>query len=409
MFQEGGGTGSPTTERLHFMDEKPEIPGGAAEPLAGAEPTSAEPKGKRAEARTKAKAKAKKRPSTGATGTRERSSKKAKKPYPAVLLEKALQVPQEIKDKNGGHPWTPADVAAAVGVGAKTPALFYITAASRDFGLTTGTRDSAMIALTDLGREIVYAPSPAAEYQKKLEAFRKVEIFARVLAHYKGSDLPEMKYLGNTLEREFGLDPEYHDEFSTVFRENCKYLNIGSGNVVADGDGPRTVIVGEPSKGSTLKAFVIMPFTEKTPERSPGFFAEVLSSLITPAGTEANFTIETANRQGSDLIQSTIINELLDADLVIADLTDHNPNVMFELGLRMAKDKPVALIKAQGTGRVFDVDNMLRVFEYNPNLWRTTIDVDRPELAKHIKGTWENRTKDQSYMKILRNAARERE
>jgi len=47
--------------------------------------------------------------------------------------------------------------------------------------------------------------------------------------------------------------------------------------------------------------------------------------------------------------------------LVIADITDHNPNVLFELGIRIAKDLPVALIKAEGTGPIFDVDNMMRV------------------------------------------------
>jgi hypothetical protein len=60
-----------------------------------------------------------------------------------------------------------------------------------------------------------------------------------------------------------------------------------------------------------------------------------LKSLLTPAGTEAGFKVNTANKQGSDVIQSTIVNDLLEADLVIADLTDHNPNVLFELGLRM--------------------------------------------------------------------------
>lgn len=52
------------------------------------------------------------------------------------------------------------------------------------------------------------------------------------------------------------------------------------------------------------------------------------------------------------MIQSTIVNELLEADLVIADLTDNNPNVLFESGLRMAEEKPVALIKAAGTGQI---------------------------------------------------------
>lgn len=96
---------------------------------------------------------------------------------------------------------------------------------------------------------------------------------------------------------------------------------------------------------------------------------------------------------------------MLDADLVIADLTDHNPNVLFELGIRMAKDKPVALIKASGTGRIFDVDNMLRVYECSANLWRTSVEQDLPELASHVKASWETRDRDRSYMKILRDAA----
>src|SRR5262249_41128464 len=153
--------------------------------------------------------------------------------------------------------------------------------------------------------------------------------------------------------------------------------------------GPTTVTLAEPRSKTGLKAFVIMPFTERADDRSRGFFGEVLRSLITPAGVDAGFAVETANRHGSDVIQSTVINDLLDADLVIADLTDHNPNVLFELGVRMAEDKPVALIKATGTGRVFDVDNMLRVYEYNGNLWNSTLEKDLPALRDHIKAAWD--------------------
>ena len=349
---------------------------------------------------------ARKRAGSGAEP--KQRTKRAVKPYPSVPLEKALQIPLKIKELNGGNPWTPDDVAAAISMGPKSSDFYYVTAAARDFGLTTGTRDTASIELTELGREVVYAPSPEVERAKKLEAFHKIELFSKVLRHYKGSDLPEMKYLGNTLQRDFSLDPKYHEDFSTAFRENCKYLGITSGEALPAEErssGPSTVVVGEPSKKSSLKAFVIIPFVERNPDRPKGFFEEVLRSLITPAGLEAGFKVETANRQGSDVIQSTIINELLEADLVIADLTDHNPNVLFELGLRMAHDKPVALIKAAGTGRVFDVDNMLRVFEYQPHLWRSTIEVNLPELTKHITAAWENRDKDQSYMKILRRGS----
>ena len=145
-----------------------------------------------------------------------------------------------------------------------------------------------------------------------------------------------------------------------------------------------------------------MPFVEKGDKPRPrGFFDEVLKSLITPAANEAGFAVETAKQHGSDVIQSTIINQLLSADLVIADLTDHNPNVLFELGIRLAKELPVALIKAEGTGPVFDVDNMMRVESYVPHLWSTTIKTDIPKLQEHIKAAWNNRSTGRSYMKIL--------
>jgi hypothetical protein len=38
-----------------------------------------------------------------------------------------------------------------------------------------------------------------------------------------------MKYLGNTLTKEFGLEQETHEEFARIFRENCQYLGIESG------------------------------------------------------------------------------------------------------------------------------------------------------------------------------------
>jgi nucleoside 2-deoxyribosyltransferase len=150
-----------------------------------------------------------------------------------------------------------------------------------------------------------------------------------------------------------------------------------------------------------------MPFVERDSSHPAGYFQEVLSSLIIPAAEANDFSVSTANRGGgSDVIQSTIVNELLQADLVIADLTEHNPNVLFELGMRMAEDKPVALIRSEGTGRIFDVDNMLRVYDYSPCLWPSTVEADVPEMAKHFSAAWENRDTDISYMKLLRQHAR---
>lgn len=327
--------------------------------------------------------------------------------FPRTTLEKALQIPYALKDSNGGNPWEPEEIRKAVGASQGNSWYAHI-AASRDYGLTTGTRDSPAITLTELGREIVYAPDRDTELKLKKQAFLNIDIFKRVLEYYKGSNLPDMQYLGNVLTKQFGLDAAMHEEFAKTFRENCHYLGITSGSVtfVDGGSGepqglvPDTVTLSEGTAGNSLNAFVILPFAERDAKHPKGFFLEVLRSLITPAARD--FTVKTANRQGSDMIQSTIVNDLIEADLVIADLTEHNPNVMFELGVRIALEKPVVLMKAEGTGPLFDIDNMLRVFEYSPNLWQTTIEKDMPNLRDFIKGAWDNRDPQKTYMKILR-------
>ena len=171
----------------------------------------------------------------------------------------------------------------------------------------------------------------------------------------------------------------------------------------ATADRGDTVTVDAPeSDEDSPVCFVIMPFTERDDRHAPGFFDEVLEQLLSPAATAAGFRVTTALRPGSDIIQSTIVNELLDADLVLCDLTEHNPNVLFELGLRVREEKPVVLVKARGTGRIFDVDHMLRVVEYDSNLWPSSVARDLPTIEEHIRATWENQDPDRTFIKILR-------
>src|SRR5262249_49111717 len=103
----------------------------------------------------------------------------ARRPYPRVTLEQAIKIPQAIKDNNGGNPWPPADVAAAVGLSVTNSDFFYLAAASRDFGLTEGGRDSQVISLTESGRDVVYAPGKDEEKAALKGALLKVEIFRK--------------------------------------------------------------------------------------------------------------------------------------------------------------------------------------------------------------------------------------
>ena len=44
--------------------------------------------------------------------------------------------------------------------------------------------------------------------------------------------------------------------------------------------------------------------------------------------------------------------------MALCDLSNRNPNVLYELGLRQAYDKPVVLVQDDKTERIFDVSGI---------------------------------------------------
>ena len=352
-----------------------------------------------------------------ASGTKksdEKGGRSKSRPYPQRSLEEALVVPKAIREKNNGRPMATEQVAkASLNLTKSNTKFFYVAAASRDYGLTTGSRDTDEISLAPLGQEIFFAKDETTRKQKMIDAFMSIDLFKKVYEYYGGSAaIPkEGEFFANVLVKEFQLAPEFHAEFEEIFRANCEFLEIDEGLSAAASDKAKSKsventsddirVVGAAKGKFDRTAFVIMPFSEKGAEPRPhGFFEAVLSSIIVPAGNSAGFAVETARKKGSDVIHTTIINALLEADLVIADLTDHNPNVLCELGIRLANEKPVALIRASGTERIFDVD-ILRIEDYSPNIWPNTVEKDIPRIADHIKATWDNRDSMRPYMEIL--------
>ncbi|HTF97027.1 MAG TPA: hypothetical protein VL995_12895 [Cellvibrio sp.] len=333
---------------------------------------------------------------------------KAKRTFPQHSIEECRKVADTIKQFNAGNPWSPKDIAASLQMGMSNN-FFYLTAAARDYGITIGTRDTDKIELSELGRKLVYPKSSNEEAEAIQTSFKNVELFKKVFDYYQGENLPEIQYLKNTLKTEFGVSEEHQDDFHIIYQKNLNYLKskgeLLSSPSVENGSKIKatSIILGESTSSGTLVAFVAMPFSEKTSAYPKGYFDEVLKHLITPAAVKANFNARTAKKAGSEVIQSTIVNDLDAADLVIVDLTEHNPNVLFELGMRIAFNKPVCLIRARGTGAIFDIDHMLRVYDYNPCLWPTTLEIDVPALTEHITETWKNRDSERSYLSLLRD------
>ena len=105
----------------------------------------------------------------------------AQRNFPRKTLDQALRVARIIKEKNGGNPWPSVQVADALGLGRRGGNFYYITAASRDYGLTEGTRETAEIKLTDRGPVMIeIAARPAGGEVRRERASRDREV-ARVV------------------------------------------------------------------------------------------------------------------------------------------------------------------------------------------------------------------------------------
>jgi hypothetical protein len=85
-------------------------------------------------------------------------------------------------------------------------------------------------------------------------------------------------------------------------------------------------------------AFIAMPFGKKPGlEGTPIDFNAIYKDLLKPAIEAAGLTVYwTEEEQSADNIKTDRLQELLIADLVVADLTLDDPNVWYELGLRHA-------------------------------------------------------------------------
>jgi hypothetical protein len=139
-------------------------------------------------------------------------------------------------------------------------------------------------------------------------------------------------------------------------------------------------------KAAPNTCFIIMPISDH-PEYPKGHFTEVYRYFIRPTVEEAGFTCIRADDFGaSHLIQLEIVRQAISADLCICDLSSRNPNVLFELGIRQAFDKPTVLLKDQKTPETFDI-NGFRYVSYDHELRIGAITDAKNQLRKAIDDT----------------------
>lgn len=132
--------------------------------------------------------------------------------------------------------------------------------------------------------------------------------------------------------------------------------------------------------------FIIMPIADPDGYEK-GHFKRVYQDIIKPACEQAGFSpIRADDVQQTNLIHLDILRKLIDSSMAICDLSSRNPNVLFELGIRQAFDKPTVLIQEVGTPKIFDI-SILRYVEYRKELlYREVLD-DQKAIADNLRAT----------------------
>jgi hypothetical protein len=111
-----------------------------------------------------------------------------------------------------------------------------------------------------------------------------------------------------------------------------------------------------------MQAFVLMPFATE--------FDDVYEHLIRGVLSEQGFAVSRADESfGSRNIMHDVLQGIVDADLVLADLTGANPNVYYELGLAHALGKNVILLTQDLDEVPFDL-RAYRVVTYSTHFAR---------------------------------------
>lgn len=110
---------------------------------------------------------------------------------------------------------------------------------------------------------------------------------------------------------------------------------------------------------------------------------DIMERAITKAGYNP---LTVSDSKGSTTIHSSIFLNLYQNEIVVCDVSNRNANVMFELGMRIAFDKPVVIIKDEKTPFSFDTSH-IKHLEYPSDLRFQVIEQFIEDLANLILET----------------------
>jgi hypothetical protein len=298
--------------------------------------------------------------------------------FPALTFEESLTIPNAIQKFAAGQKVRRITLFEKLDEEPDASGSRRLITASGQYGLTKGSYQAEFLELTPEGNE---ATSDVVSSAKRLQARFKLAIqnhapFKFLYEKLTGNRMPAKEVLADHLN-DVNVDEEDKAECIDTFILNLKFLGLlktiaGSERIIsieqaleeaAATPTPATTIpsdpgaptlplppaakgdVAQPSEDFSKICFYITPIGEESSEerRHADF---MMAYIIEPAVKEFGLSVVRADKMGKPgMIGKQVIQHILAARLVIADLSFHNPNVFYELCLRHTTRLPTVQVK----------------------------------------------------------------
>lgn len=291
--------------------------------------------------------------------------------YPRHSVEKALRIPKAIIEQNAGKACTPKEAAAFLGAtSAAGPFAVEISSAMK-YGFLERP-EAGRIEPTDLARRIIRPTSPEDEIKGYREAVLKAPEISDVYKHYRGENIPDDTFFRNTVVQNYKVPDADFNDFKQVFLEslekakllekkddNTRVLDVSSELEPA---GERSERIKKLGASVAVKTgdicFVMQPFAAPHGD----YFEKIFKPAIDKTGLKP--VRADADIFATGKIIDQIWRGIKAAKVLVAELTTRNANVLYELGLAHALQKPVVLVSSNQPDVPFDLQH-IRVIYYD--------------------------------------------
>jgi hypothetical protein len=319
----------------------------------------------------------------------KKSTKAERKPrrerkFPVITFEEALVLGSAIQEHAGGQKVRRLTLFEKLNQSPDSNETRRLITASNQYGLTKGSYNAEYLELTPEGTEATGEDIPVAkQISARFDlAIKRISPFFALYEKLKGSKLPAREIMMDNFSDE-DLPVEERAECVDTFVLNATFLRLlrtisGSQRLVpieqvleegapvrqASDTGNTEVtstaiiesVVKESEEDYAKICFFVTPIGEPGSEqrRHSDFMLEY---IIQPSVKEFGLTVIRADQMSKPgMIGKQIIEHILRARLVIADLSFHNPNVFYELCLRHTTRLPTVQVKREVDSIPFDLN-----------------------------------------------------